>query len=87
MMMHNKILKVNIIFLVVLILIIIASVLVIHKGNNKFFGILAIAVLALAIVIWRISTIGNEGRKYPEPESLKEAFDTSKLLKRVPPKK
>ena len=87
MMMHKKILKVNVIFLVVLILIIIASVLVIHKGNNKFFGILAIAVLALAIVIWRIFTIGTEERKYPEPESLREAFDTSKLLKRVPPKK
>ena len=87
MMLHDKLLKVNVIFLVVLILIIIASILVIHKGNNKFFGILAIAVLALAIVVWRIFTIGNEERKYPEPESLKEAFDTSKLLKRLPPKK
>jgi len=84
---HNKILKVNIVFLAVLILITIASIFAIYKGNSKFFGILAIAVLALAIVIWRIFTIGSEEKKYPGPESLKDMFEASKLLRRGPPKK
>jgi len=86
-MMRNKILKVNIAFLAVLILITIASIFAIYKGNSKFFGILAIAVFALAIVIWRIFTIGSEEKKYPGPESLKDTFETSKLLSRLPPKK
>jgi hypothetical protein len=84
---YNKILKVNIVFLAVLILITIACIFTIHKGNSKFFGILAIAVFALAIVIWRIFTIGSEEKKYPGPESLKDTFETSKLLGGAPPKK
>ncbi len=84
---RSRILKINIVFLVVLILVIIASTIAIYKGNSRFFGIVAIAILALAIVIWRIFTIGSEEKKYPGPESLKIAFDSSTFLKRVPPKK
>lgn len=83
----SRILKINIVFLVVLILVIIASTIAIYKGNSRFFGIVAIAILALAIVIWRIFTIGSEEEKYPGPESLQIAFDSSTLSKRAPPKK
>jgi hypothetical protein len=84
---YSRILKINIVFLIVLIFVTIASTIAIYKGNSRFFGIVAIAILALAIVIWRIFTIGSEDKKYPGPESLKTAFDSSAFLKRAPPKK
>jgi hypothetical protein len=86
-MMYNRILKINIVFLIVLVLTIIASTIAIYKGNSRFFGIIAIAILALAIVIWRIVTIGSEEERYPGPDSLKKVFDSSDFLRKVPPKK
>ena len=54
---YNRILKTNLVLLVLVLIGIGASSFALYAGNKKFIGILGIALLALVLVFWRIFSL------------------------------
>lgn len=54
---YSRLLKIDLVLLVLVIICIAASFLALHIGNRKFIGVLGIALLALFLVSWRIFTL------------------------------
>ena len=51
---YSRLLKTNLVLLVLVVIGIVASSIALYAGNKKFIGILGIALLALFLVFWRI---------------------------------
>ena len=68
---YNRLLKTNLVLLVLVLIGIGASSFAIHAGNRKFIGILGIALLALVLVFWRIYSL----TKNPTPVSEQQMVD------------
>ncbi len=81
----NRLLKLDIVLLAVLLGITIASSFLIYTGNRRFVGILGIALLACALVLWRIFTLTRQKEAVPLPEKMSFDFDIEELQKRRPP--
>src|SRR5664280_2372647 len=57
---YNRVLKMNLVLLVLVLIGIGASSFALYAGNKRFIGILAIALLALFLVFWRIFSLTRE---------------------------
>ncbi|MFZ0011703.1 MAG: hypothetical protein WAL97_07365 [Halobacteriota archaeon] len=62
--------KTNLVLLVLVLITIIASSFAVYAGNKKFIGIIGIAALALALVLWRILSLTRQTAATPESETL-----------------
>lgn len=62
--------KTNLVLLVLVLIAIIASSFAVYAGNKKFIGIIGIAALALASVLWRILSLTRQTAATPESETL-----------------
>jgi membrane protein YdbS with pleckstrin-like domain len=81
----SRLLKTNLVLLVLVLIAIIASSFAVYAGNTKFIGILGIAALALALVLWRIFSLARQTAA-PEPETLRFDFDIDSIQKKRPPR-
>jgi uncharacterized membrane protein len=80
---YNRLLKINLVLLVLVVICIAASIFALRIGNTKFIGILGIALLALFLVFWRIFSLARSST--PEKQRIDVDFD---LLQRIrPPEK
>jgi hypothetical protein len=80
---YNRLLKINLVLLALVIICIAASIFALYIGNTKFIGILGIALLALFLVFWRIFSLTRSST--PEKQRIDVDFD---LLQRIrPPEK
>jgi len=80
-------LKTNLVLLVLVLIAIIASSFAAYAGNTKFIGILGIAALALALVLWRIFSLTRQTATTSESETLRFDFDIDSIQKNRPPHK
>ncbi len=83
----SRLLKTNLVLLVLVLIAIIASFFAVYAGNKRFIGIIGIAVLALALVLWRIFGLTRQTAATAEPETLSFDFDIDSIQKNRPPYK
>jgi membrane protein YdbS with pleckstrin-like domain len=83
----SHLLKTNLVLLVLVLIAVIASSFAVYAGNTKFIGILGIAALALALVLWRIFSLTRQTVATSEPETLRFDFDIDSIQKNRPPHK
>ena len=82
----NRVLKVDITLLIILLGIIVASSFLIYVGNRRFFGILGIAVLGSGLILWRIATLARQSQAPPQYNAGLLDFDLGDLQRRRPPR-
>ncbi len=82
----NRVLKIDITLLIILLGVIVTSSFLISSGNRKFIGILGIAVLACALLVWRIFILvrHNDSPSGPAEEVL--VFNLERLRGKQPPR-
>ena len=83
----SRLLKTNLTLLVLVLIAIVASSFAVYAGNKKFIGIIGIAALALALVLWRIFSLTRQTAATSEPETLSLDFDIESIQKNRPPYK
>jgi hypothetical protein len=83
----SRLLKTNLALLVLVLVSTIASSFAVYFGNKKFIGIIGIAALALALVLWRIFNLTRQTEATSEPEELRLDFDINSIQKNRPPRK
>jgi len=83
----SRLLKTNLVLLVLVLIAVIASSFAVYAGNNKFIAILGIAALALALVLWRIFSLTRQTVTTSESETLRFDFDIDSIQKIRPPHK
>ena len=83
----SLLLKTNLVLLVLVLIAIIVSFFAVYAGNKRFIGIIGIAVLALALVLWRIFSLTRQTAATSEPETLSFDFDIDSIQKNRPPYK
>jgi len=83
----SRLLKTNLVLLVLVLLAMIASSFAVYAGNKKFLGIIGIAALALALVVWRIFSLTRQIEAPSELEKLSLDFDLESVQKNYPPRK
>jgi len=81
----NRILKMNLILLMLVVIGIVASLFALYAGNKRFIGILGIALFALSLVIWRIYSLTRNG--VSEQKQVDTNFDSDLLQWIRPPEK
>ena len=79
--------KTNLVLLVLVLTAITASSFAVYAGNRRFIGIIGIALLALALVLWRVFSLTRQTAATPEPETLSFDFDLDSIQKNRPPNK
>ena len=70
----NRLLKMNLILLILVVIGILASLVALYAGNKKFIGILGIALFALSLVVWRIFSLTRNA--VPEQKEFDINFDS-----------
>jgi membrane protein YdbS with pleckstrin-like domain len=83
----SRLLKTNLTLLVLVLIAIVASSFAVYAGNKKFIGIIGLAALALALVLWRIFSLTRQTAATSEPETLSFDFDIDSIQKNRPPYK
>jgi hypothetical protein len=83
----SRLLKTNLVLLVLVLIAIIASSFAVYAGNEKFIGIIGIAALALALVLWRIFSLTRQTAATSEPEKFLFDFDIDSIKNNRPPHK
>ena len=83
----SRLLKTNLVLLVLVMIAIVASSFAVYAGNKKFIGIIGLAALALALVLWRIFSLTRQTAATSEPETLSFDFDIDSIQKNRPPYK
>jgi uncharacterized protein (DUF58 family) len=82
---YSRLLKTNVVLLVLVVIGIVASSIALYAGNKKFIGILGIALLALFLVLWRIFSLTRSG--VSEQEQVDIDFDPNLFQRVRPPQK
>ncbi|MGZ4901374.1 MAG: hypothetical protein ACXVIF_01775 [Halobacteriota archaeon] len=82
----NRVLKIDITLLIILLGIIITSSFLISVGNRKFVGILGIAVLACALIMWRIFFLVRYDTASSQPKEELLDFNLERLQGKQPPR-
>jgi hypothetical protein len=72
---YNRLLKTNLVLLILVIIGIAASSLALYAGNKKFIGILGIALFALVLVFWRIFSLARSSATVSEQNQADIDFD------------
>jgi hypothetical protein len=84
---YNRILKTNLVLLVLVLIGIGASSFALYAGNKKFIGILGIALLALVLVFWRIFSLARNPATVSEQKQSDIDFDLDSIQQIRPPQK
>jgi len=84
---YNRLLKTNLVLLVLVLIGIGASSLALYAGNKKFIGILGIALLALSLVFWRIFSLTRNPATISEQKQVDIDFDLDRFQRIRPPQK
>ena len=84
---YNRLLKTNLVLLILVLIGIAASSLALYAGNRKFIGILGIALLALVLVLWRIFSLTRNPEIVPEQKQVDFDFDLDRIQRIRPPQK
>jgi len=82
---YSRLLKTNLVLLMLVVIGIVASSIALYAGNKKFIGILGIALLALFLVFWRIFSLTRSG--VSEQEKVDIDFDPNLFQRVRPPQK
>ncbi len=82
----NRVLRIDITLFIILLGIIIASSFLIYEGNRRFVGILGIAILALALILWRIFVLVRQNHSSLQPKRELLDLDLEGLLRKPPPR-
>jgi len=82
----SRLLKTNLVLLILVLIAIVASSFAVYAGNKKFIGIIGIAALALTLVLWRIFSLTRQTAATSEPETLRFDFDMDRIQKKRPPR-
>jgi small-conductance mechanosensitive channel len=81
---YNRMLKMNLLLLMLVVMGIVASSFALYVGNKRFIGILGIALFALSLVMWRIFSLTRTA----VPEQKQDINLDSDLFQWIsPPKK
>ena len=83
----SRVLKLDLILLVIVMAVIAASSFAIYAGNRRFIGIIGIAALALVLVLWRIFSLSRQAEVLSESEQLNIDFDFDSIQRVHPPRK
>ena len=84
---YNRVLKTNLVLLILVLIGIGASSLALYAGNKKFIGILGIALFALVLVFWRIFSLTRDPKKASEQKEMDIDFDLDRIQRIRPPQK
>jgi uncharacterized protein (DUF58 family) len=84
---YNRLLKTNLILLLLVLIGIAASSLALYAGNRKFIGILGIALFALVLVLWRIFSLTRNPVTAPEQKQVDFDFDLDHIQQIRPPQR
>ena len=84
---YNRLLKTNLVLLILVLIGIAASSLALYAGNRKFIGILGIALFALVLVLWRIFSLTRNPAIAPEQKQVDFDFDLDRIQRIRPPQK
>jgi hypothetical protein len=86
---YNRILKTNLVLLVLVLIGIGASSFALYAGNKKFIGIFGIALLALVLVFWRIFSLARNPATVSEQKQsdIDFDFDLDSIQQIRPPQK
>lgn len=84
---YNRLLKMNLVLLILVLISIVASSLALYTGNTKFIGILGIALFALILVFWRIFSLTRNPTTVSETEEVDLDFDLDRIQEIRPPQK
>jgi len=84
---YNRLLKTNLVLLILVLIGIAASSLALYAGNRKFIGILGIALFALGLVLWRIFSLTMNPAIVPEHTPVDIDFDLDNIQRIRPPQK
>lgn len=84
---YNRLLKTNLVLLILVLIGIGASSLALYAGNKKFIGILGIALFALVLVIWRVFSLTRNPETVSEQKQLDIDFDLDRIQRIRPPQK
>jgi hypothetical protein len=85
---YNRLLKTNLVLLILVLIGIGASSFAIYAGNKRFIGILGIALLALVLVFWRIFSLTRNPATVSEQEQhIDFDFDLDSFQRIRPPQK
>jgi uncharacterized protein (DUF58 family) len=82
---YSRLLKTNLVLLMLVVVGIVASSFALYAGNKKFIGILGIALLALFLVFWRIFSLTRSA--VSEQEQVDIDFDPNLFQRVRPPQK
>ncbi len=82
----NRVLKLDITLLIILLGVVIASSFLIYSGNRRFVGILGIAILASALILWRIFGLARQNHASVQPKERLGDFDLKDLQRKRPPR-
>jgi hypothetical protein len=84
---YNRLLKMNLMLLILVLIGIGASSFALYAGNKKFIGILGIALLALVLVFWRIFSLTRKPATPSEQKQVDIDFDLDRIQRIRPPQK
>lgn len=84
---YNRLLKTNLVLLILVLIGIGASSFALYAGNKKFIGILGIALLALVLVFWRIFSLTRNPPTVSEQKQVDIDLDLDRIQRIRPPQK
>jgi uncharacterized protein (DUF58 family) len=84
---YNRLLKTNLVLLILVLIAIGASSFALYAGNKKFIGILGIALLALVLVFWRIFSLTRNPPTVSEQKQVDIDLDLDRIQRIRPPQK
>ncbi|MGA3359163.1 MAG: hypothetical protein ABSC87_03015 [Halobacteriota archaeon] len=84
---YNRLLKTNLVLLILVLIGIGASSFALYAGNKKFIGILGIALLALVLVFWRIFSLTRNPPTVSEQKPVDIDLDLDRIQRIRPPQK
>lgn len=86
---YNRVLKTNLVLLILVLIGIGASSFALYAGNKRFIGILGIALFALVLVFWRIFSLTRDHKTASEQKEMDIDidFDFDSIQRIRPPQK
>lgn len=84
---YNRLLKTNLVLLILVLIGIGASSFALYAGNTKFIGILGIALFALVLILWRILSLTRTPTPVSEHKQFDIDFDLDSITRIRPPQK
>ena len=84
---YDRLLKTDLVLLILVLIGIGASSFALYFGNTKFIGILGIALLAVVLILWRIFSLTRNPASVSEHKQFDIDFDLDSITRIRPPQK